>query len=104
MTHRQSVWIRPSARYVSFALEAYSRSPSSQEGESRPNEILQLLGSIGGLVFFTIWGVQMAMDDWAAASGALRGALRLQAWLLHRAGPSGVAVDQGIDVKLEPGI
>ncbi|QBZ56939.1 hypothetical protein PoMZ_01857 [Pyricularia oryzae] len=53
---------------------------------------------------FTIWGVQMAMDDWAAASGALRGALRLQAWLLHRAGPSGVAVDQGIDVKLEPGI
>ncbi|TLD26715.1 hypothetical protein PspLS_05284 [Pyricularia sp. CBS 133598] len=51
---------------------------------------------------FTIWGVQMAQGDWVAASGALRGALRLQAWLLHRAGPSDAAGGEGVVVKLEP--
>ncbi|TLD13953.1 uncharacterized protein PgNI_03468 [Pyricularia grisea] len=62
---------------------------------------------------FTIWGVQMALDDWAAASAALHGALRLQAWLLQRAGPSGAAAAAAaaatcgegvVVVKLEPGV
>ncbi|TLS28232.1 hypothetical protein PpBr36_01535 [Pyricularia pennisetigena] len=53
---------------------------------------------------FTTWGVQMALDDWAATTAALRGALRLQARLLHRAGPSRAVHGEGVFVKLEPGV